>query len=267
MKQAFITISFGSTFSETRIHDIGGIENALQQAFPNYDHYSTYTSGIVRKRLAEQNIIIDDPETLLNKLLQQGYQQIIIQPTHLLLGEEFQQKILSLQEKYAAKFNKFIISRPLLSSEADYQMIAAAITTQFPQLKENEGIVLMGHGSPRKNNDSFGHTYLKLQQTFAKMQLPVLIATVEDEDTPNFPMLLEALSKSSYTTVHMFPFMVVAGDHANNDMYGDDPDSWKVQIQAQGIATKGYLYGLGRNKAIQSIYINHALQAITDFDK
>lgn len=265
MKQAFITVSFGSTFSETRTQDIGGIEKALQQAFPNYTHYSAYTSAIVRKRLASQNIMIDDPETILDRLAKEGYEQIVIQPTHLLLGEEFEQKIHSLKEKYTSIFNSFIISRPLISSEADYQLVAAAIAAQFPVLKEREGIVLMGHGSPRKNNSSFGHTYLKLQETFDKMQLPVLIATVEDEDKPNFNILMEKLLQRSYHKVHMFPFMVVAGDHATNDMYGDEPDSWKSQIEAKGIATKGHLYGMGRNTAIQSIYISHALQAIANY--
>lgn len=261
--KAFITISFGSTFAETRLKDIGGIENALKEAFPDYDHYQAFTSSIVRKQLAKQNIIVDDPDTALDKLIAAGYKDIILQPTHLLHGEEFEQKVLTLKNKYLPSVHSFTLSRPLIADEQDYYLTAAAISSQFPTLAENEGIVLMGHGSPRKNNKSFGYTYVKLQEIFDKMQLPVIIGTVEDEDSPNFEAVLGRLKNNNYTKVHMYPLMVVAGDHANNDMYGDEPDSWKTQIEALGIATEGHLYGLGRNKAIQAIYINHALEALS----
>lgn len=261
-KKAFLTISFGSTFAETRLKDIGGIENALKEAFPDYDHYQSFTSSIVRKLLAKQDIIVDDPDTALDKLVAAGYTDIILQPTHLLHGEEFEQKVLTLKNKYSDQVHSFTLSKPLITDEQDYYLTAAAISSQFPTLAENEGIVLMGHGSPRQNNKSFGYTYVKLQEIFDQMQLPVTIGTVEDEDSPNFTAVLNRLQNSSYTKVHMYPLMVVAGDHANNDMYGEEEDSWKTQIEALGIATEGHLYGLGRNKAIQAIYINHALEAL-----
>lgn len=261
-KKAFITVSFGSTFAETRLKDIGGIEKALQEAFPAYDHFSAFTSSIVRRQLAKEDIFIDDPDTLLEKLVAKGYTDIFIQPTHLLHGEEFEQKILVLRDKYAACLNSFVLSKPLITDEHDYPITAAAVAAQFPVLQPGEGIVLMGHGSPRKNNKSFGFTYLKLQEIFDKMQLPVVVGTVEDEDAPNFDAVLAQLSQRKYAKVHMFPLMVVAGDHANNDMYGDEEDSWKTNIEKLGIQTEGHLYGLGRNKAIQSVYIHHALETI-----
>lgn len=259
---AFLTLSFGSTFAESRQKDIGGIEHALQEAFPNYHHCRAYTSAIVRRHLAKEDIFVDDPETALQKLLEAGFRHILLQPTHLLHGEEFEQKILTLKDKFASSFDSFIISTPLITVDEDYPLVAAAIAAQFPQLAPSEGIILMGHGTPRRNNKAFGQTYVRLQKNFDSMDLPVLVGTVEDEDSPNFDAVLQQLQQRKYTKVHMYPLMVVAGDHAANDMYGDDADSWKTRIEQLGIATCGHLYGLGRNKAIQALYVQHALKAL-----
>lgn len=259
---AFLTLSFGSTFSEARQKDIGGIEQALADAFPHFHHCRAYTSAIVRRQLAKENIFIDDPETALQKLHDNGFRHILLQPTHLLHGEEFEQKILSLKEKFTDAFASFKISTPLIASEADYAPAAAAIVSQFPPATPSEGIILMGHGTPRRNNQAFGRTYVRLQESFDAMNLPVIVGTVEDEDSPNFAAVLQQLQQRRYQCVHMYPLMVVAGEHANNDMYGSDADSWKSRIESLGITTYGHLYGLGRNKAVQSLYITHALQAL-----
>ena len=263
-KKAIVVISFGSTFSDTRIHDIGGIEQALAVAFPAYDQYRAFTSNIIRKRLAERGLVIDDTATVLNKLKEAGYEEVILQPTHLLHGEEFEQKILTLKEKFSDSFKKIIIGKPLIVEDADYKLVAAALSAQLPECAENEGVVFMGHGTPRNNNAAHGHTYVKLQALFDQLNAPVVIGTVEDEDSPNFEAVLEQIIKRGYKKVHMYPLMVVAGDHANNDMYGDDEDSWKTQIEAKGVATEGHLNGIGRYKAIQALYIQHVLQVMQD---
>ena len=261
--KALVVISFGSTFAETRIHDIGGIEQALAEKFPDYDQYRAFTSAIVRKRLLEQGISVNSVEEILERLKEKGYEEILLQPTHLLHGEEFEHKILGLQKKYSSFFKNMTIGKPLICDDEDYKLVAEALGTCFPKLQENEGIVLMGHGSPRPNNKSFRYTYPKLQEIFDTMQLPVLVGTVEDEDAPNLDSVLKSLQKRGYTKVHMYPLMVVAGDHANNDMYGDDPESWKTQIESLGITTEGHLNGIGRYKAIQNLYIRHIVQVLS----
>lgn len=261
-KKALVVISFGSTFADTRVHDIGGIEQALAAAFPAYDQFRAFTSNIIRKRLNERGLSIDDTSTILEKLKEQGYEEVILQPTHLLHGEEFEQKILSLKEKYATAFKKIIISKPLIVDEQDYNLVAAALIAQLPQCEADEGIVFMGHGTPRDNNKAHGYTYLKMQSIFDAFGAPIVVGTVEDEDQPNFDNVLEQIEKRGYKKVHMYPLMVVAGDHANNDMYGEDEDSWKNQIEAKGIATEGHLNGIGRYKAIQALYIQHVLEAL-----
>lgn len=261
-KKALVVISFGSTFDETRLKDIGGVEQALANAFPAYDQYRAFTSNIIRKRLAERGVIVDDTETVLKNLQAAGYEEVVLQPTHLLHGEEFEQKVLALKERFHDAFRNIIVSRPLIVTENDYQLAAAALVAQLPPLAEGEGVVFMGHGTPRNNNRAHGCTYVKLQAVFDSMQQPVIIGTVEDEDKPNLEDVLAKLKGRGYKRVHMYPLMVVAGDHANNDMYGDEPDSWKSQIEALGVATVGHLNGMGRYKSVQALYIQHVLQAL-----
>jgi len=261
--KAIIVASFGSTFDETRKHDIGGIEKAIADAFPAYDQYRAFSSETVRKRLGERGIKINNIEETLELLLARKYEEVILQPTHLLHGEEFEKKILTLQEKYSHCFKKMLISRPLICDDEDYQLIAKALADFFPPLNNKEGVVLMGHGSPRPNNKSFHYTYIKLQKIFDELQLPVVVGTVEEKDEPNLDAVLKVLQKHNYTKVHMYPLMVVAGDHANNDMYGPEPDSWKSQIEALGIATEGHLTGIGRYSSIQNLYIQHIVQLLS----
>ncbi len=261
-KKALVVISFGSTFDDTRLRDIGGIEQALADAFPAYDLYRAFTSNIVRRRLAERGVIVDDPASVLDKLKAAGYDEVVLQPTHLLHGEEFEQKILALQERFHGQFRKIIISQPLIVSENDYHLAAAALAAQLPPLADGECVILMGHGTPRANNRAHGYTYVKLQEIFDALRLPVIIGTVEGEDMPNFDAVLTRLRERGYKRAHLYPLMVVAGDHANNDMYGDDPDSWKSQIEASGVSTTGHLHGIGRCKSIQALYVQHVLQAL-----
>jgi len=261
-KKAIVVVSFGSTFADTRVHDIGGIEQALAQAFPAYDQFRAFTSNIIRKRLNERGLTVDDLSTVLDKLKDSSYEEVILQPTHLLHGEEFEQKILALKEQYLSCFKKIIISKPLIVDDMDYKLVAAALIAQLPECAQEEGIVFMGHGTPRDNNKAHGYTYVQMQAIFDELKAPIIVGTVEDEDRPNFDAVLEQLDQRGYKKVHMYPLMVVAGDHANNDMYGEDEDSWKAQIEAKGIQTEGHLNGIGRYKAIQALYIQHVLQAI-----
>ncbi|MCD7974420.1 MAG: sirohydrochlorin cobaltochelatase [Phascolarctobacterium sp.] len=263
-KKAMLVISFGSTYAGTRSKDIGGIEQALAGAFPDYDQYRAFTSNIIRRNLAGEHIIVESPQAAMEKLRQEGYDTVILQPTHLLHGEEFEQKILTLKDRFRPFFKKITISRPLIDRNEDYPIVITALQSQLPALGGNEGVVFMGHGSPRDNNRSFGRTYNRLQEIFDQRGIPALVGTVEEGDSPAFADVLEKLKERGWEKVHLFPLMVVAGNHATNDMYGDDGDSWKSQIEALGIKTEGYLCGIGRNKAVQALYVTHSLEALTE---
>lgn len=262
--KAVIVVSFGTTVEEARINDLGGIENAIKKAFPERSFFTANTSYIVMKRNAQKGIHIKDLATILSDLKKAGYEDILVQPTHLLHGEEYEKKVLGTVGSFQNEFSRLVVSKPLISAKEDYALTASAIASQFPSLQKNEGIILMGHGSPRNNNQSFGNTYNNLQLAFDTMQIPVIVGTVEESDSPNIVSVLQTLAERNYKQVHMYPLMLVAGDHATNDMYGDAPDSWKNKIEKNGVMTVGHLIGLGRNLAIQDLYVRHAINCNND---
>ncbi|MDD4320980.1 MAG: sirohydrochlorin cobaltochelatase [Acidaminococcaceae bacterium] len=262
--KAVVVVSFGTTVQDARISDLGGIENAIKSAFPTHTFFNANTSYIVMKRNAQNGIQIKDLPTTLCELKKSGYKDVLVQPTHLLHGEEYEKKVLETVNKFQKDFTRLVVGKPLISKKEDYALTASAVATQFPLLQKNEGIVLMGHGSPRNNNQSFGNTYNNLQAAFDAMRLPVIVGTVEEFDSPNIFSVLKILADRGYKQVHMYPLMLVAGDHAINDMYGDNADSWKNKIEKTGVKTIGHMVGLGRNTAIQGLYVTHALTASTD---
>lgn len=261
--KAVIVVSFGTTFDEARIKDIGGIENAVKIAFANRDFFSSNTSRIVMKRNAQKGLYIKDLATTLADLKELGYTDILVQPTHILHGEEYEKKVLEIIAKFKNEFSRLVVGNPLISNKEDFSIVAAALATQFPLLPAGEGIILMGHGSPRDNNKSFGNTYNNLQKSFDAMGLPIIVGTVEEDDSPNIDTVLNVLAMRNYKKVHIYPLMIVAGDHAHNDMYSDDENSWKTKIEKTGVKTSGHLVGIGRNPAIQRLYVQHAIIAVS----
>ena len=258
--KALVVVSFGSTFKETREADIGGIEKALIAAFPDREFRRAFTSKIVMKRLLENdNIKVDDLETTLEKLQKEGYKDILIQPTHLLPGEEIDNKVIPVINKYKNKFTKVSFGKPLLSAKEDLAQVAKALETTMPQLAKDEMVVYMGHGSPNRINFS----YTALEETFQKLNIPAIIGVVEENDYPNYEDMLSTLKKSGAKKVFLMPLMIVAGDHANNDMAGDEDDSWSSMLKKEGFEVRFALKGIGKNTAIQSIYVYHALEALT----
>ena len=262
-KKALVVVSFGTTFAEARTNDIEGIENALKKAFPDREFRRAFTSKIVMKRMLEnQQIKVDDLATTLSKLQKEGYQDILVQPTHLIHGEEYEAKVLATVQKFNKDFAKIVVGKPLMTDEKDYAVVAAALSTQFPALQENQAVIFMGHGSPRDNNKSFGNTYKTLQATFDRMNLPVVIGVVEEVDHPNFEDMYANFKQRGYKSAVLMPLMVVSGDHANNDMAGNEDDSWKSMMSKDGYQVTAQMGGIGRNVAIQALYVNHAIEAL-----
>lgn len=262
-KKALVVVSFGTTFEEARQNDIEGIENALKKAFPDREFRRAFTSKIVMKRMLEnQGIKVNDLETTLKELKAQGYEDILIQPTHLIHGEEYEGKVLGTVSKFEKDFAKVSVGKPLMTDEKDYAIVAAALATQFPALEKDEAVIFMGHGSPRDNNKSFGNTYKTLQAAFDAEKMPVVIGVVEEVDHPNFEDMYAMFKERGYKSAVFMPLMVVSGDHANNDMAGSEDDSWKSMIEKDGYKTNVQFGGIGRNVAIQAIYVEHALEAL-----
>ena len=263
--QAIVVVSFGTTFDEAREKCIESVENKITEMFPFYEVRRAFTSNIVMKRLAEKGIMVDNLEQALTKLKNEEYTDVIIQSTHLIPGEEYNTKILEVAAKHKNDFQTIKIGRPVLTYSGDnntndYKEFVKALKKQLPQ---NQGkdtqIIFMGHGSNHEN----GTVYSKLQLELDKQGVKGYVAVVEDGAEPSFDSVLKKLAANKETKkVLLMPLMLVAGDHANNDMAGEEEDSWKSILTAKGYDVKIYMHGLGENKAFQDIYVEHIKDAI-----
>lgn len=257
-KKALVVVSFGTTYEDTRKLDIEAVEGALQKAFPDRDFKRAFTSKIVMKRLAEEfNLKVDDLETVLKELKAKGYKDVLVQSTHLTPGEEYANKIMTVVAKYKNAFSKLAVGKPLMTEGEDFDLVAKALKQQIPAMGKDEIVVFMGHGSPNIHNTS----YYALEKSFHKMAIPAIIGVVEEADHPNFDDMLSSLRASKAKSVLLMPLMLVCGDHAENDMASDEEDSWKTLLKEDGYKVDTKVVGIGRNAAIQDIYVLHAKNA------
>ena len=266
-KKAIVVTSFGTTFDDARALNIESVEKAIQAAFPDYEVRRAFTSKIVMKRLAERGIIVNDLEKTLADLKKEGYSEVVVQTTHLTPGEEFDNKVMTAVNKHlqANSFDKLVVGRPLLTYQGangqtdDFLVMANALRQQMPVLQlPGKAIVFMGHGSPNHHNVAYG----LLQDKLTALGLNAVVGVVEETDNPNFEDALELIKEKGYKQLVLMPLMLVAGDHANNDMAGDEDDSWKNLLTKEGFQVGVYLHGLGENKAVQDIYVQHVRDAI-----
>ena len=253
VKKAIVVASFGTTYDETRKVTIEAVEQDIRNAFPQYDHYRAFTSRIIMKRLAERGIVVDSLETTLGKLQEAGYSEVIVQPTLITPEEEYDNKIMRVVNKYKAEgaFDKLIVGRPLLTYKGengqtnDFAVLSKAIAWQLPKkMNADEVVVFMGHGSPNRHNSA----YITLQEKMIADKNKIAIGVVEDTDYPNFQDTLSFIKTKGYQKILLMPLMLVAGDHARNDMAGEDDDSWKNKLEKEGYKISLYLKGLGENK-------------------
>lgn len=266
-KKAILVVSFGSTYEETMKRNIESTENKIRSAFPGYDVFRAFTSRMVIRRLAERDgIQVDTEKQALERLQADGYQEVYVQPLHIVAGEEYE-KVKRIVDAYAhAKekaFERIAIGRPLLyymgqeEQPDDYLAVIEAIKSQLVKPDNSEALVFMGHGGVHPANAAYAVLQMKLEQAGFGHSY---VYTVEG--FPSFESVLEKLQKQKVRKVKLMPFMLVAGDHANNDMAGDEPDSAKSQLLEAGFEVETQLAGLGENTAIQDIYLQHLKDAI-----
>ena len=269
-KKAIVVVSFGTTYADARKSCIEAVENRIKEAFPEYDVYRAFTSKIVIKRIAErENIHIDDLETVLAKLRDEGYTEVIVQTTHLTPGEEYENKVLASVEPFKAVFSKIAVGRPLLYFKGDhgkpddFAIAVEALRLQMPSdLREEKAAVFLGHGSPNRHNPA----YELMQQHFDEANIQAMVGVVEETDYPSFADVQKSLAGKNVKQVILMPLLLVAGDHAANDMAGSDKESWKNQLLENGYEVETYLHGLGENIAVQDIYVQHARDAIAGLE-
>lgn len=256
MKKAILAVSFGTSFNDTREKTIDVIESDLNRAFPDRELYRAWTSKIITDKLKKRDgCCIDMPEEALKRMKKDGITDVIVQPTFIIPGLEFEY----LKEKvteHVGEFDSLKLGRPLAGSMEDIAEVAGIIAENI-ETEDDEALVLMGHGVFNGNNA----VYLDLEKAIHEQGYErAFIGTVEAE--PGLEHVLEKVKSSGSKKVLLTPLLIVSGDHANNDMAGDDDDSWASAFRREGFEVRCLLKGLGEYKAIRDIFIRHAEEAI-----
>ena len=257
-EKELLVVSFGTSFNDSRRLTIGAIEGALADAFPDYSVRRGFTSQIIIDHVKSRDgVVIDNITEALDRAVANGVKTLVVQPTHLMNGFEYNDLVTEIAQ-YADAFERIAIGEPLLTSDEDFEAVARAVMAATAEYDDGEtAIVFMGHGTEAESNG----VYAKMQTVFAGLDAKnYFIGTVEA--TPSLDDVLEMVQAGEYKRVVLEPLMVVAGDHANNDMAGDEEDSWKSVFEAAGYEVVPVLRGLGELEEIRRIYTEHAQAAI-----
>ena len=275
-----LVVSFGTSFNNSRAADIKGIEDAIQAAYPDWSVRRAFTAQIIINHVqARDGEKIDNMEQALERAVANGVKNLVVQPTHLMHGAEYDE-MMEMVDSYRDKFESVAIAEPLLGEvgsdatviNADKEAVAKAITAEavktagFDSLdaaaEDGTAFVFMGHGTSHTAKVSYTQMQSQMNALGYKN---VFIGTVEGEpEETACENVIEAVKAAGYTKVVLRPLMVVAGDHANNDMAGDDEDSWKSQFEASGEfdSVDCQIAGLGEVADIQQLYVAHTKAAV-----
>lgn len=258
-KPVILVTSFGTSYPSSRHATIGAIEADIREAFADYDVRRAFTAQIIIDHIEKDTgRHVDNFEEAMDKLVAEGVKEVIVQPTHLMDGFEYTDIKNSLAD-YEDKFEKIALGAPLLASEEDQIAVAEAVKQAMERYEDDDtAICLMGHGTEAESNA----IYATMQQVFEDLGYKnYFIATVEA--TPTFADATKAAKDAGYTKAVLRPFMVVAGDHANNDMADpEDPESFVSVLTEAGFETQCVIEGLGQLDTIDEIYVRHVQDAI-----
>ena len=258
-KTAILAASFGTSFADSLELTIGAIEKDIAAAFPGIEVRRAFTSSVVRGILKESyGIETDGVSEALEKMINDGVKRVYVQPTHLMKGIEYG-GLVDVIKNFADKFDKIILSEPLFSNEDDLERIISAITGKTAEYDDGEtAVCFMGHGTETEANK----VYAVLQdRLWADGYENYFIGTVEAEPSVN-DVIRTIKAKKTYKRAVLEPLMVVAGDHANNDMAGGGEKSWKTAFEREGFKTVCIVEGLGQIGAVRDIYIDHLSAAV-----
>ena len=255
-EKALLVISFGTTYPDTCKKTIEAIEKDLAAAFPNREFYRAWTSSIIRKKLKERDgLTIFSPTEALDKMLADGVKDVLIQTTHMLAGGEFDKVTNALLSK-AGYFEKVKVGRPLMENEDDVRAFVKTLEVISGEPEEGKMSVFMGHGS---SETQFPVYELINQLCRESGRADICVGTVEFE--PGVEPVLERVKERAPKNVTLAPLLIVAGDHANNDMAGDEEDSWKNLIRKEGPEVTCVIKGLGEYDVVRAMYVDHARNA------
>lgn len=256
-EKELLAASFGTSYQDTRCRTIGAIEEELERAFPEYSVRRGFTSRMIINRVKTRDqIAIDSLEEALKRAADNKVRHLIVQPTHMMDGFEYT-ALVNKVEEYSHQFEQTTVGKPLLSSEEDFQAVIQALTEETEEYDDGEtAFCFMGHGTEAQANQVYG----KLQEMFRTAgHENYFIGTVEAE--PALEEVLAQVKKGPYKRSVLQPLMIVAGDHVNNDMAGEEEGSWKKAFEEAGYEVSCILRGLGELEKIRRIFIKHAKEA------
>ena len=257
-RPVLLVVSFGTSYNDNRDLTIGAVERAIQKAYPQYEIRRAFTSQIILDILKERDQLeIDNVKQAMERLVADGVRDVVIQPTHVMPGIEYDGVIAQIGA-YRERFHSMKVGRPLLVEDRDYDTLIAALAEETaPYNTSDTAMVFMGHGTEHAANA----TYPKLQQKLIQAGFHnFFIGTVEAE--PTVEDVLADVRKTDAKKVVLLPLMVVAGDHAHNDMAGDAEDTWKAVFADAGYETRCVLKGLGQYPAVQQMFVDHVADAL-----
>ena len=277
-EKELLVVSFGTSFNDSRVADIKSIEDALQEANPDWSVRRAFTAKIIINHIqARDGEKIDNMEQALERAVANGVKQLVVQPTHLMHGAEYDEMCAAI-DKVRDQFDSVEIAEPMLGEvgndatviNADKEAVAKAVVAaaleesgyETTAAAKDAGVayVLMGHGTAHVAKVTYSQMATQMEKLGYEN---VFIGTVEGEpEETSCEAVIEAVKNAGYTTVVLRPLMVVAGDHANNDMAGADDDSWKTMFEAAGFTVNCQISGLGRIADVQALYVAHTKAAI-----
>ena len=280
-----LVVSFGTSYNDSRVEDIKGIEDALKEAYPDWSVRRAFTAQIIINHVqARDGEAIDNMDQALERAVASGVKNLVVQPTHLMHGAEYDEMVEAL-EAYQDQFESIAIAEPLLGevgndatvinedkaavavAVADAAVAEAGYDSMDAAAEDGVAFVFLGHGTSHTAKVS----YSQMQTQMGELGYAnAFIGTVEGEpEETACEAVIEAVAEAGYTKVILRPLMVVAGDHANNDMAGSEEDSWKSMFEASGSfeSVDSQIAGLGRIDAVKQIYVDHTKAAIDSIAK
>lgn len=275
-----LVVSFGTSYNDSRVEDIKGIEDALQEAYPDWAVRRAFTAQIIINHVqARDGEVIDNMQQALDRAVENGVKNLVVQPTHLMHGAEYDE-MAEVLEQYKDKFESVAIAEPMLGEvgddatviNEDKAAVAQAVADAAVQeagfdsmeaaAEDGTAFVFLGHGTSHTAKVSYSQMQTQMEELGFKN---AFIGTVEGEpEDTACEAVIEKVKEAGYKKVILRPLMVVAGDHANNDMAGSEEDSWKSMFEASGNfdSVDAQIAGLGRIDAVKQLYVDHTKAAI-----
>lgn len=257
-EKELLVVSFGTSFNENRAASVGGVEAAIEKAFPEFSVRRAFTSQIIIDHVMDRDgVAIDNVTEALDRAIANGVKTLVVQPTHLMNGIEYEELTQTLAE-YADSFEVVKVGEPLLMTDEDFAVVETAITDWTADYDDGEtAVVFMGHGTHHEANAVYGKMQEKLTADGFENYF---VGTVEG--SPSLDDVMALVEAGEYKKVVLSPLMIVAGDHANNDMASDEEGAWAKTFADAGYEVESLLRGLGENEAIQNLIVAHAQAAV-----